>query len=82
MISKINRSLKKLKNYEFRKKQKKMREKIFVPHVQNEKFFRKRKKINVKIPSLLQLEYIKKNLKYYYISLIILIIISFLVLLF
>ncbi|NUJ98039.1 FtsQ-type POTRA domain-containing protein [Candidatus Gracilibacteria bacterium] len=66
MINKIKRALKKIKNYKFRQKQKKLRKKIFVPHIQSEKSFKKRKtKINIKFPPLFQIENIKKNLKYY-----------------
>lgn len=68
MMRQINNFIKKIKNFHFRKKNKKIKWKLFIPHIEQVDRFKKRKKAIIRIPNILAKLNIQKNIKYYYIS--------------
>lgn len=67
MIRIVNNLIKKIKNFHFRKKNKKIKGKLFIPYIEQVDRFKKRKK-TIRIPNILAKLNIHKNIKYYYIS--------------
>jgi len=66
MIKKYLRYIKKIKNYRFRKKNKKQRSKIFIAPEKRNKTIHKRKRFSLHLPKFFLFSYIKKHLRYYY----------------
>lgn len=66
MIKKQLKHIKKIKNYRFRKKNKKQRNKIFITPEKRKKTLHKRKRFSLHLPNFLVFSYIKKHVWYYY----------------
>ena len=66
MIKNYLKYIKKIKNYRFRKKNKKQRNKLFIAPKKEKKRLHKRKRLSLHIPKFFLFSYIKKHLPYYY----------------